>query len=182
MNIDIKHKHAGHFIKIEGNAFKADDMGRWDLTDIWRTLALPKTKGPGKWVELKEAQRLKESRKVELSHGNGTWATKQAAIRYAAWVSPEFEDVVFDAFEAVLEMPEVATLIAEKMAQLGHSHSADIVKRMVFNDRCDWKTLKKARKVHQKSSQKGLAAAVKKGNLTPARATELGWKGRQSIL
>ncbi|KTT02075.1 hypothetical protein NS376_13175 [Pseudomonas oryzihabitans] len=172
--MDIKHKHSGHVIIIEGQAFKANDRGQWDLTDIWRTLKLPKTKGPGKWAELKEAKKLAESRKVELSHGNGTLATKQAAIRYAAWVSPKFEDMVFDAFEAILEMPEVALLVADKMASLGNSHSAAILKRHIFNDKCDWKALK----VPHRNTQKGLRAAVAKGNLTPERAAELGLKAR----
>jgi hypothetical protein len=51
MTIDIKHKHASHVIIIEGKAFKANDSGMWDLTDIWKALKLPKTKGPGKWAE-----------------------------------------------------------------------------------------------------------------------------------
>lgn len=55
MNIDIKHKHSGHVIIIEGHAFKANDRGQWDLTDIWRTLKLPKSKQPGKWVDTKRA-------------------------------------------------------------------------------------------------------------------------------
>lgn len=175
MNIDIKHKHSGHVIIIEGHAFKANDRGQWDLTDIWRTLKLPKTKGPGKWAVRKEAKRLIEFQKVELAHGGvnpGTWATKQAALRYAAWVSPSFEDMVYDAFEAILEMPEVASLVADKMASLGNDHSADILKRMTFNDKCDWKALK----APHKNTQKGLRAAVAKGNLTPQRAAELGLK------
>lgn len=170
MSIDIKHKHASHLIIIEGQAFKANDSGMWDLTDIWKTLKLPKTKGPGKWAELKEAKRLRESRKVELSHGNGTFATKQATIRYAAWVSPEFEDVVYDAFEAILEMPEVAVLVADKMASLGNDHGANILKRMTFNDKCDWKAMK----APHKNTQRGLKAAVRKGHLTLQRAGELG--------
>lgn len=133
MTIDIKHKHASHVIIIEGQAFKANDAGQWDLTDIWKALSLSKTKGPGKWAELKEAKRLRESRKVELSHGNGTLATKQATIRYAAWVSPEFEDVVYEAFEAILEMPEVALIVADKMRSMGNGHSAAILKRTTEN-------------------------------------------------
>ncbi|WP_163023439.1 KilA-N domain-containing protein [Pseudomonas viridiflava] len=172
MTIDIKHKHASHVIIIEGQAFKANDAGMWDLTDIWKALKLPKTKGPGKWAELKEAKRLRESRKVELSHGNGTFATKQATIRYAAWVSSEFEDVVYDAFEAVLEMAEVALLVADKMRSMGNDHSAAILERHVFNDKCDWKALRGP----HKNSQKGLKAAVAKGNLTRERAAELGLK------
>ncbi|MGY2181475.1 hypothetical protein [Pseudomonas agarici] len=46
MITDIKHKHAAHVIVIEGQAFKANNAGQWDLTDIWRTLKLPKGKAP----------------------------------------------------------------------------------------------------------------------------------------
>lgn len=172
MNIDIKHKHSGHVIIIEGQAFKANDRGQWDLTDIWRTLKLPKAKGPGKWAGRKEAQRFIASQKMESSNGTGTWATKQASLRYAAWVSEGFEDMVYDAFEAILEMPEVASLVADKMASLGNDHGAEILKRMTFNDKCDWMALK----APHRNTQKGLRAAVAKGNLTPQRATELGLK------
>ncbi|WP_232013062.1 KilA-N domain-containing protein [Pseudomonas fluorescens] len=141
MNMNIKHKHAGHVIIIDGQAFKANDSGMWNLTDIWRTLKLPARKGPGKWAELKEAQRLAASGKVESSNGRGTLATKQAAIRYAAWVSSKFEDLVYDAFEAILEMPEVALLVADKMRNIGHDHSAAILERHIFNDKSDWYSL-----------------------------------------
>lgn len=174
MTIDIKHKHASHVIIIEGQAFKANDSGMWDLTDIWKALKLPKTKGPGKWAELKEAKRLRESRKVELSHGNGTFATKQATIRYAAWVSSEFEDVVYDAFEAILEMPEVALLVADKMRSMGNDHSAAILERYTFNDKCDWGVIKRP----HKNTQEGLRAAVARGTITQAWAIELGLKVR----
>lgn len=172
---DIKHKHAAHIIIIEGQAFKADDHGRWNLTDIWRTLKLHVKKGPGKWAELKEAQRLTASGKVESVNGDngGTWAAKQATIRYAAWVSPDVEDMVYDAFEAILELPDIALIVADKMAELGNDHSATILKRHVFNDKCDWAMLKGP----HVNSQAGLRNAVKRGNLTRQRAAELGLKG-----
>lgn len=69
-------------------------------------------------------------------------------------------------------MPEVASLVAEKMASLGNDHGADILKRMTFNDKCDWKALK----VPHKNTQRCLRAAVASGNLTPQRAAELGLK------
>ena len=175
MTIDIKHKHASHVIIIEGKAFKANDSGMWDLTDIWKALNLPKTKGPGKWAELKEAKRLRESRKVELSHGNGTFATKQATIRYAAWVSSEFEDVVYDAFEAILEMPEVALLVADKMRSMGNDHSAAILERSAFNDRCNWnlrgfkKAPKRTLSPDEKERQKWLRQAKAHESANPMR-------------
>lgn len=170
-NIDIKHKHAVHLIVIEGHTFKANDAGQWNLTEIWRTLTLGSKKGPGKWAELKEAQRLIASGKVESSNGSGTLATKQATIRYAAWVSPEFEDMVFDAFEAILEMPEVAEVVIQKMAEMGRKKSAELLERSAFNGKCDWKALKRgpvsqspAAKAHRqrKAQQAKLAAMVRR--------------------
>lgn len=175
MSIDIKHKHSGHVIIIEGQAFKANDRGQWDLTDIWRTLKLPKGKQPGQW-RTKTAERLERMQFLHALNngrsGSMVFATKRATIEYAGWVSEDFKDMVYDAFEAILEMPEVASLVADKMASLGNDHSADILKRMTFNDKCDWKALKTL----HKNTQKGLSAAVAKGNLSRERAIELGLK------
>ena len=181
MTIHIKHKHAAHVIIIEGQAFKANDAGQWDLTDIWQTLTLHKGKAPSRWRN-EDAKDLREAgdlciQKMDAQTGKqreATFGTKLATIEYAAWVSREFKRVVFHAFEAILEMPEVASLVADKMASLGHDHSASILKRMTFNEKCDWKALK----VPHKNTQKGLRAAVSNGNLTPQRAAELGLKAR----
>jgi hypothetical protein len=176
MTIDIQHKHASHVIIIEGQAFRANDSGMWDLTDIWRALKLPKGKQPGKWVDTKKAKTLEQTGNIgSLNKGRAgsvTQATKRATLAYAGWVSDEFEGMVYDAFEAILEMPEVALIVADKMRSMGNHHSAAIFERHVFNDRCDWKSLK----VPHKNTQKGLHAAVAKGNLTPARAAQLGLK------
>lgn len=132
MNIDIKHKHAGHLITIEGHPFKANNAGMWNLTEIWQTLKLPKGKAPGRWRG-KEKDRLSQSHNLDVRNlgnaGHRALATKRAAIEYAAWVSPEFKDMVFDAFEAILEMPEVAQAVADKMRQLGYDHSAALFER-----------------------------------------------------
>lgn len=142
-NIDIKHKHSGHLIVIAGHSFKANEAGQWDLTEVWSTLKLPKVKQPGQW-RTKEAARLSRMQFLHCAkHGavNRVYAYKRAMIEYAAWVSPEFKDMVFDAFEAILEIPEVALLVADKMTELGYVKSAEILERSVFNDRCDWKSL-----------------------------------------
>lgn len=151
MDIDITHKHAGHLIVIQGKPFKANESGMWNLTEIWQALKLLKAKQPGKFVDRKEAQRFLETGKIGSERKGSqyqTFASKQAVIRYAAWVSPEFEDVVYDAFEAVLEMPEVALLVAEKMAELGRAKSAEILRRIAQSD-------KEARQVALKLLNKG---------------------------
>ncbi|MCH5668851.1 hypothetical protein [Pseudomonas syringae] len=140
MTIDIKHKHASHVIIIEGQAFKANDRGQWDLTDIWRALKdiredLEKRQ-PKRWSQTKEAVRFfggGKSGSQRVGREEHTFATKQATLRYAAYVSSEFEDMVYDAFEAILEMPEVALLVADKMRSLGNDHSAAILERTTEN-------------------------------------------------
>ena len=74
MITDIKHKHAGHVIIIEGQAFKANDAGQWDLTDIWRTLKLPVKNGPAQW-RTKQAKRMEAMQNLHSSNGAGSWAT-----------------------------------------------------------------------------------------------------------
>lgn len=171
MTTDIQHKHAGHLIVIEGHAFKANDAGMWDLTDIWRTLELPKGKQPGKWMDTKKAKSLEQTGNIgSLNKGRAgsvTFATKRAAIAYAGWVSEEFETMVYDAFEAILELPEVALIVADHMTKLGHTRSAEILQRMAFNDKCHWASL------GHRNTPKGLRAAVGAGNLTPELALQL---------
>lgn len=132
MDIVIKHKHAGHLITIEGRPFKANDAGMWNLTEVWQTLKLPKGKQPGQW-RTKEAQRLERMHFLHSLNngrsGSHVLATKRAALEYAGWVSTEFKDMVYDAFEAILEMPEVAQAVADKMRQLGYGHSATLLER-----------------------------------------------------
>ncbi|WP_350616952.1 hypothetical protein [Pseudomonas sp. HY7a-MNA-CIBAN-0227] len=138
MNIDIAHKHAGHLIVIQGKPFKANSAGMWNLTEVWQLLKLPKGKQPGRWRG-KEKDRLAQSQNLDVRNlgafGHQVTATKRATIEYAGWVSPEFKDLVYDAFEAVLEMPEIAILVAEKMADLGRINSAEILRRIVENDK-----------------------------------------------
>lgn len=175
MSINIKHKHAGHLIIIEGQLFKANDAGMWDLTEVWQTLKLPKGKQPGRWRG-KEKDRLAQSQNLDVRNlgafGHQVTATKRATIEYAGWVSPEFKNLVYDAFEAILEMPEVALLVADKMRSIGHNHSSIILEQHIFNDRCNWKAFNKT----HKNSQEGLRAAVKLGHITQQRAIELGLK------
>lgn len=146
MNIDIKHKHAGHLINIKGHPFLANDAGMWNLTEIWQTLKLPKTKAPGRWRG-KEKDRLSQSQNLDVQNKGRTGfkveASKRATIEYAAWVSPEFKDMVFDAFEAVLEMPEVAKVVADKMRQLGYHYSAGQLEREKDNYREAMKAIRR---------------------------------------
>ncbi|MCK3850625.1 KilA-N domain-containing protein [Pseudomonas sp. W2Jun17] len=147
--MDITHKHADHLIIIEGQPFKANDSGMWDLTEIWRILKLPKGKAPAQW-RTNQSKRLEAMQNLHSSNGSGSWATKRGALAYAAWVSEEFETMVYDAFEAILEMPEVAQLVAVKMQSLGKNHSAEILKRHITENQERNSILRKLKKGPQK--------------------------------
>lgn len=175
---DIKHKHAGHIISIEGRLFTANDAGMWNLTDIWQTLKGLRgdvaKRPPHRWRDKVAASMFDRQNLVAKGAGRRTHteASKFATLRYAAWVSPEFDMMVFEAFEAVLEMPEVALLVADKMRSLGNHGSADAFEKQIFNDRCDWKSFSR---LHT-NSQRALRASVERGTVTPERASELGLK------
>ncbi|MDP2747359.1 hypothetical protein [Pseudomonas sp.] len=169
MNIDIKHKHAGHVIVIEGHPFKANAAGQWNLTEVWRALKLDPKKSPGQW-RTKEAKRLEAMQNLHSSNGAASWATKRATIEYAAWVSPEFKDMVFDAFEAVLENPEVAHAVAKVMHESGHRHSATILERILTENQernsilrglSKGRTLSPAQQEHRRVSRRINAEATK---------------------
>lgn len=177
MNIDIKHKHAGHLIVIQGQAFKANNEGQWDLTDIWQALKLPKGKAPGRWRDA-DARDLRSagdlcSQKMDAQKSKQretTTASKRAAIEYAGWVSRDFKRMVFDAFEAILELPEVAAIVAEKMRTLGYSRSAAMLEREKDNYREAMRAFKRtpqtqspAAKAHRqlKAQQAKLATQVR---------------------
>jgi hypothetical protein len=69
-------------------------------------------------------------------------------------------------------MPEVALLVADKMRSMGNDHSAAILERHTFSDKCDWSAIKRP----HKNTQEGLRAAVARGTITKAWAIELGLK------
>ena len=115
-----KHKHAGHIITIEGHSFKSNESGMWNLTEIWKILGLPNNKLPSQWRG-KVTKRLTDMQKMHVEKigiESITYADKQATLKYAGWVSEDFEDMVYAAFEAILEMPEVARSLLIRWSNL----------------------------------------------------------------
>lgn len=98
-----RHKHAGHIITIESHSFKANESGMWNLTEIWKVLSLPNNKLPSQWRG-KVTKRLTDMQKMHVEKigiESITYADKQATLKYAGWVSEDFEDMVYAAFEAI---------------------------------------------------------------------------------
>ncbi|MCL6396318.1 hypothetical protein EXT62_05325 [Pectobacterium carotovorum subsp. carotovorum] len=106
-------------IVINDHSFIADSNRMWNLNEIHRVLNLPDNKRPSEW---NNAIRTKLDRSGNIrtvnGDGGGTSATEKGTIAYAMWVSPEFYEMVMDAFifmrnDAVLR-ERVAVLQADE--------------------------------------------------------------------
>jgi len=84
-------------IVIEGQTFKPNDDGMWNLNEIAKTLNV---REPGQWRNAVQAALIKDAN-LHVSHGNGTLATEEGAIAYAMWVSTDFYLMVIRAFIAM---------------------------------------------------------------------------------
>lgn len=91
----------------------------------------------------KEAHRHAKMHVEKIGIESITYADKQATLKYAGWVSEDFEDMVYAAFEAILEMPEVATVVANKMVELGYHAEAELLERHKDDYREAMQTLKR---------------------------------------
>ncbi|WP_409070807.1 KilA-N domain-containing protein [Escherichia coli] len=81
----------------------------WNLTEIWKTLKLPRGKAPSEW-KTKEAKRFASTpvklRSERVGSTPGTWATEEAAIAYAMWVSDDCKSFATEqTFPTVLITP-----------------------------------------------------------------------------
>ncbi|MCU6881203.1 hypothetical protein N4684_02665 [Escherichia coli] len=170
--------NANSVIIIDGHHFKANESGMWNLTDIWKTLNLPRSKAPSEW-RTKEAKRFsavpQKMRSERVGSNQYIFADKQVTLRYAGWVSFEFEDMVYAAFEAILAMPEVAAVVVNKMVELGHIAEAEQLERLTNADRdyaheqmSHWRV---------KTTNKQRYLAVLNGHLTLKQAKAQGLKG-----
>lgn len=175
--MSIQTINANAVIIVNGNHFKANESGMWNLTDIWKTLGLPDNKRPSQWNN-KEAKTLRSC--VEIStqgKGNQSYVTgsKFATLQYAGWVSFEFNRMVYAAFEAVLAMPEVAAVVANKMVELGHIAEAEQFERLSNADR-DY-AHDQMKHWRNSTTNKQRYLAVLNGHITLTQAKAQGLKG-----
>lgn len=170
------HKHADHIIIIEDHAFKANADGMWNLTEIWKVLGLTRSKAPSEW-RTKDAKRFSECPQKMRTLGQGVTshilADKQVTLKYAGWVSTDFEDTVYAAFEAILEMPEVATVVANKMVELGYNKEAELLERQKDAHRYAMGELKAISNRVDGQQPARIYEAFKRGNVTKELALEV---------
>ncbi|WP_440811114.1 KilA-N domain-containing protein [Pseudomonas syringae] len=134
--------------KGELHTFEANDDGMYNLTDIWRTLELPKSKLPSQWDN--------ESKRYLSQNGNfhsansqdkNTLATEQGTIAYAMWVSTEFYMLVVNTFialrnDSIASAVVLAKLNKEQRGLLQRSaRSLSLLDHMFRRPRLRWKEL-----------------------------------------
>ncbi|HCL6632722.1 TPA: hypothetical protein N2Q63_002295 [Citrobacter freundii] len=169
--------NANHIIYIDGQPFKANEDGMWNLTEIWKTLKLPRGKAPSEW-KTKEAKRFASTpvklRSERVGSTQHIFSNKQVTLKYAGWVSPSFEDMVYAAFESILAMPEVQTVVVNKMVELGYHAEAELLERHSNADR-DYAHDQMSTLFSKADGRKPerLYKAVKAGHLTKDKALSL---------
>ncbi|MHC2595515.1 hypothetical protein ACVLVH_001131 [Kluyvera sp. 1366] len=169
------HKHADHIIIIEDHAFRANADGMWNLTEIWKVLELTRSKEPGRWVN-KESKALRDRNEIsvlKVGKVSQTFGSKFATLQYAGWVSMEFAMTVYAAFEAILEMPEVATVVANKMVELGYNKEAELLERQKDAHRYAMGELKAISTRVDGQQPARIYEALKRGNVTKELALEM---------
>lgn len=87
---------------VDGYKWECNKDRMWNLNELHRAKDLPDNKAPGQWrSSIKDL--LKRDANLHVVHGDGggTWATEEAAIAYAMWVSDDFYLTVIRAFIAL---------------------------------------------------------------------------------
>ena len=170
---------------------RADQGGLGSLTDIWRQAGSPHSKRPQVWIATDEAIKFAEHISnlkgkstclfnVKQGRNGGTYADLQIALKYAQWLSPEFQKTVNDVFlERVEEEidPELGVLRArarvdKKMDALGRD---DLTKQKRH------KSIDKRKELTTVLAEHGVCGHAdwrKNGFLQVTNAQYMGWKGR----
>lgn len=98
-------------------AIKANEHGQGSLTELWQRAGKPVGKRPSEWLRLQEVVEFVEHLKGENPHllvpiqtkpgrNGGTYGEIQLCLKYAQYLSPEFQREVNDVF--IQRMEEIA--------------------------------------------------------------------------
>ncbi|WP_252178886.1 KilA-N domain-containing protein [Endozoicomonas sp. 4G] len=80
-----------------------NDEGMVNLNELHKLSGEPGTRSPKRWLELdRQKDRKSDFLKVRGRSG-GIWANRRDALKYAGYLSEEFEDAVYEAFENLMD-------------------------------------------------------------------------------
>lgn len=87
---------------VDGYHWTCNQDRMWNLNELHKELGLPESKMPSQWRgSLKDSLVKCANLHILLGRNGGTFATEEAAIAYAMWVSDEFYLKVIRAFIAL---------------------------------------------------------------------------------
>ncbi|HIE9421914.1 TPA: KilA-N domain-containing protein [Klebsiella pneumoniae] len=108
-------------VSVNGVSVRVDDYGRYSLNDLHASAVgsgqAKENQGPSQFLRSKKVKdfvqtlarmqkcTLEENQPVKVINGGvnqGVWALEIVAIRYAAWLSAEFEIRVYQTFQSLL--------------------------------------------------------------------------------
>lgn len=102
LNNDIQVSEVVLPVIVDDYKWECNNDRMWNLNELHKAKDLPGNKEPGQWrSSIKDL--LKRDANLHVVHGDGggTWATEEAAIAYAMWVSDSFYLTVIRAFIAL---------------------------------------------------------------------------------
>ncbi|MGE5949204.1 KilA-N domain-containing protein [Klebsiella pneumoniae] len=144
-------------VVVNGYSWECNQDRMWNLNELHKALDLPANKEPGQWRSSIKERLIKDANlHVLAGRIGGTWATEEAAIAYAMWVSDDFYLTVIRAFIALRNNSVVkASNLAKQNAKMEPISTAEFAKLDSFG----WSltdTMKKAQVTNPKLVMKVL--------------------------
>lgn len=158
LNNDAKVSEVVLPVIVDGYEWECNQDRMWSLNELHKALKLPANREPSEWRNAisQELHRSGNLRNAQGGNIQGTWATEEAAIAYAMWVSTDFYLTVIRAFIALRNNSVVKALnLAKQNAKMEPINTAEFAKLDSFG----WSlidTMKKAQVTNPKLVMKVL--------------------------
>lgn len=174
-------------------SIRADNNELASLTDLWKQAGSPDSRRPKDWLYTKEAIEFVEHIKnlkggdspllvVKAGRSGGTFADPQIALKYAQYLSPNFQKIVNDVFIERIE-EEIDPELGVQRAVERHSRRLKAIGR---DDQAIAKRLKTVEKRNTLTStlrDHGVTGSKfywENGFAQVTEAEYLGWKGKKT--
>ncbi|PRW42437.1 kilA-N domain protein [Enterobacter roggenkampii] len=135
-------------VSVNGVSVRVDDEGRYSLNDLHAAAVAngeaTESQKPSKFLRSAQVKRfikalktkaqkcpLEQNQPLKVINGGdepGAWGVELLAIRYAAWIKPEFEIEVYEVFRTVVRLGINAMSRLNKIDHIINTESKEISK------------------------------------------------------
>lgn len=135
-------------VSVNGVSVRVDDEGRYSLNDLHAAAVAngeaTESQKPSKFLRSAQVKRfikalktkaqkcpLEQNQPLKVINGGdepGAWGVELLAIRYAAWIKPEFEIEVYEVFRTVVRLGISAMSRLNKIDHIINTESKEISK------------------------------------------------------